>query len=368
LDDAQSEVEQAVAMAPDDAYAHYCRSVVLEHRRHFVEAEAAVRESLRLDSADPDFYAQLAVVLFHERKWQAALDASVEGLKFDSEHSGCTNLRSMALSQLGRQDEAIAAVDSALARDPDNEFAHANKGWALLHERKPKLALEHFREALRLDPNYESAQLGIVEALKAHNVVYRWMLTYFLWMSRLDNRTRWIVILGGYFGAKFLRNVARNTPSLELWIMPILVVYFIFVWLTWFAIPLFNLLLRFNKYGRHALSREQRISSNWFAGCCLVFALGAIWTLGTNSATGALVAIYGVGMAMPLVTLYALSPGWPRKWMSLLALAMAIVGASAIVASAVDSDIVQTLGMAFLFGFIATPWVANALANVTVRR
>src|SRR5690606_1373599 len=152
------------------------------------------------DSANADFYAQLATVLFQQKKWQAALDASLEGLKFDAEHTGCTHLRSMALTQLGRQQEAIATVDSALARDPDNEYAHTNKGWALLHEGKPKEALEHFREALRLDPNYEYAQHGIVEALKARNFIYRWMLAYFLWMSRLSDRAKWGVILGGYFG------------------------------------------------------------------------------------------------------------------------------------------------------------------------
>ncbi len=368
LDEAQAEVDQAIALTPDDGHAHYCRSVVLEHRRRYSEAEAAIREALQLDTANADYYAGLGVILFRQKKWQDALDMSLEGLSFEADHAGCNNLRTSALTQLGRQQEAIATVDSALSRDPDNEYAHANKGWALLHEGQPRPALDHFREALRLDPNYEYAQQGIVEALKARNFIYRWMLAYFLWMSRLDDRAKWAVILGGYFGAKLLKNMARNVPELAPWIAPILVLYFIFVLLTWFAVPFFNLLLRFNKFGRHALSRQQRISSNWFALCCVVFLLGIIGALVMESETAFFVAGYGIGMAFPLVTLYQFDKGWPRQAMTYLALGMAIVGAAAIMASALEMPIAQPLSIAFLLGFFATPWLANSLAGVSVKR
>ena len=62
------------------------------------------------------------------------------------------NLRAMALVQLGRKDEAAATLGSALADDPENALTHANQGWALLHQGDHAKALEHFREALRLDP------------------------------------------------------------------------------------------------------------------------------------------------------------------------------------------------------------------------
>jgi tetratricopeptide (TPR) repeat protein len=368
LPEAQEEVNQAVALAPDEPFSHYCRSIVLEHRNRLPEAETAAREALNLDTANADYYAQLGGVLFRQKKWQAALDMSLEGLKFDAEHAGCTNLRSMALTQLGYQHEAIASADMALARDPDSEYAHTNKGWALLHEGKPKEALEHFREALRLDPNYQYAQHGIVEALKARNIIYRWMLAYFLWMSRLSDRAKWGVILGGYFGARFLRSVARTSPELEPWIAPLLIAYFVFVMLTWFAVPLFNLLLRFNKFGRHALSRDQRTSSNWFSLCLCVFIAGVVGTFAFDSVASFYVAGYGLGMALPLVTIYHLDYGWPRKMMTLYALGMAAIGAATITAAVSELAIAEPLSLAFLLGIFASPWVANALAGVTVKR
>ena len=43
LPEAQAEVEQAITLAPDWDHAHYCRSVVLQERRRYADAEAAAR-------------------------------------------------------------------------------------------------------------------------------------------------------------------------------------------------------------------------------------------------------------------------------------------------------------------------------------
>ena len=110
--------------------------------------------------------------------------AAERGLAIDPEHNVCTNLRAMALVQLGRKDEAAETLGSALANDPENALTHANQGWALLHQGDHQRALEHFREALRIDPELEWAQAGIVEALKAQYLIYRLMLRFFLWMGR----------------------------------------------------------------------------------------------------------------------------------------------------------------------------------------
>jgi tetratricopeptide (TPR) repeat protein len=365
LEEAQYEAQEAITLEPDWAYAHHCRSIVLEHRKRYAEAEASAREAVRLEPQDADYRARLAATFFSQRKWQPALDAATEGLALDAEHQACNHLLSMALTKLGRQSEAVASTDALLARDADNPMAHTNKGWALLHQGKPREALEHFREALRIAPTFEYAQQGIVEALKARNPIYRWMLAYFLWMARLSNAARWGVILGGYFGAKFLNGLARNNPDWAPWILPFSMLYLVFVVLTWFAYPLFNLLLRFNKFGRYALSRDQRLASNWFAACLALFAVSLVAAIGWDLDFAYLGAALAVGMALPLVTLYHCDVGWPRQAMTAFAAAMALVGLGAIVALAVGHEVYFTLGALFVFGFIATPWVANYLATAT---
>ena len=261
-------------MAPDLPFAHYVRGRVLHARDRHEEAEAAVAEAIRLDSENPDYFWLAGAIQFERRRWSAALSLAEQGLAVDPEHAGCVNLRAMALVQLGRKGEAGQAIGAALARDPDNAVTHANQGWALLHQGDHQKVLEHFREALRLEPELEWARAGIVEALKARNVVYRWMLRYFLWMSRLSSQAQWGIILGGYFGYRMLATVARKHEGVAPYAWALMIAYIGFAVMTWLADPLFNLLLRLNRFGRLALSRKQVVSSNCIG--LLLLALAAL--------------------------------------------------------------------------------------------
>lgn len=368
LEEAERAAGEAISRAPDWAYPHNCRSVVLEYRRRFAEAEKAAREAVRLDPLDADYRARLATTLFRQGKWKETYDTAMEGLQHDPEHDGCNHLRTMALTKLGRQRDAVASVDAILARDPENAMAHANKGWALMHERQPREALEHFRESLRIDPTLEYAQHGIVEALKARNPIYRWILAYFLWMARLSDTVRWAVIIGGWLGMRALSGVADSNPALAPWILPLVVAYLVFVLLTWFAYPLFNLLLRFNKFGWYALSREQRAASNWFGLCLLVFVAAVISHFIWQLETALPIAIVAVGLALPLVTLYNCDKGWPRQAMTAFTAAMALVGFFAITLALMNHPSTNVARSLFLLGFIATPWLANYLMTQTAKR
>src|SRR6266851_1639615 len=262
LKEATAEAREAVRLDPELAQAHAALARVLSDRNYHADADAAAREAIRIDPDDADYRALLAAMLIERRDWQAALDAAEAGLELDAEHTGCSNLRSMALVKLGRNQEAREIGESALARDPHDAFSHASQGWALLNAGDRGKALEHFREALRLEPGMEYARLGIVEALKAQHLIYALMLRYFLWMGRLGRTVQWAIILGGYFGYRILYDLKEKNPALSPWINPLLVAYFIFAIMTWLASPLFNLMLRLNKFGRHILSREQTLESN----------------------------------------------------------------------------------------------------------
>ncbi len=372
LEDATEEARAAIGLAPDWAYTHYCLSRVLLARNRLAEAEAAAREAIELEPEDADYWAQLATIHMSQRQWKDALAAAEQGLSHNAEDAECANLRTMALAQLGRGADATKFVDETLARHPENAYSHAAKGWALLQQNKPKEALEHFRESLRLDPTLDFARGGMIEALKAHNPIYRAMLGYFLLMGRLSHNLQWAVVIGGWFGIKMLRAAAKANPALEPWFQPIILLYVVFVILTWFAVPLFNLLLRFNKYGRHALSRDQRAGSNAFAICLVLFLVG----LAANflapdpwGGIGFLVAMLSAGSALPLVTIYNCDIGWPRKMMTYFAVAMVSLALSVFMLPLfMGAEIVAPIIGIFAMGFILTPWFANYLMMQTVRR
>lgn len=378
--EATEAARQAIHLAPDFSFAHYAHARVLHDRNHFPEARAAIEEAIRLDSTDADYFSLLAAVHFDEKRWQDAANTAEQGLQFDPEHVGCTNLRAMAMVKLGRKAEAGATIDAALAKNPDNAVTHANQGWTLLERGDPKKALEHFREALRLDPENEWARHGIVEALKARNLLYALMLRYFLWMSKLSHNAQWGIIIGGYIGNRILGGMARSNPEFAPWILPLRVLYVTFAVLTWTAYPMFNLMLRLNRFGRLALTPEQTVESNWVGasfflalvslGGCVAMGFGSPWLMS--------LAVFGL-LLMPLSGLFRCALGWPRWTMIGVVGALLLVGIPANVmlwlayrgndryTKATADAAFGLLGL-FSVGVLLSTFLANYLATQRPRR
>ena len=176
--------QMAVHLAPAWPWAQYILAYVYRDTGKLREAEAAVKESVRLDASDADAWGLWASLAFGQSRWQEARDLAERGLTVSPDHVGCANLRAMALTKLEQPDAAQSALLSALAKEPENPLTHATRGWGLLEANKPQEAMAHFQESLRLDPESEWAKRGIVEALQARNPVYRAILQYFFWMGR----------------------------------------------------------------------------------------------------------------------------------------------------------------------------------------
>jgi tetratricopeptide (TPR) repeat protein len=377
--EAIAEAQQAVHLAPDDSYSHYVLACVLGGSNRLREAEASIQEAIRLNPTDPDCFTRLAEICFAQRRWQDTLDAAEHGLQFDPEHIQAINLRAMALVKLGRQDAAGAALQTALERNPEDALTHSNQGWRLIEAGEYDKALEHFREALRIDPEVEWARQGIVEALQARNIIYRMMLRYFLWMMKLSGRAQWAVVIGGYVGYRVLQGLARNNPDLAPWITPLLILYIAFAIMTWVSVPLFNLLLRLNRFGRLALSREQIITSNW-VGCCVAGALVSLGLyLGLDYGAGLLSALICAMLIPPISGVYKCDPGWPRTMAVLIALGLLACGllSAGLLWSAtfVEGDIRKVLGglgfllfWPFVLGAFASQFAVPALAAARPRR
>ena len=375
--DATTEAQQAVQLSPDMPFVHYALAVIWNKRNYDKEALAAINEALRLDSSDPDYFALLAKIHLNESRWPQALDAAEHGLRLDAENVDCNNLRAIALVKLGRKSEAGATIDAALRRNPDNAVTHANQGWTLLERNQPKEALEHFREALRLDPQNEWARRGIIEALKARNFIYALMLRYFLFMAKFSRKGQWGIIAGAYFGNQLLRALAAANPDWAPWILPIRILYAVFALMTWIASPLFNLLLRLNRFRRMVLSRDQITASNWIGIVLLLALLSLIGSLvfGFNTPWIMTALIFGL-LLLPVAGTFRCPVGSPRTIMAVYTIATAVCGLIAIAlffwADHQQDD--STRGTASLFlmlsllGAVASSWIVNIVVTQRRRR
>lgn len=359
--EAEAEAEQAVHLAPDHPYGYFVLSRVFQQQGKMRQAEKAIAEAIRLNPTDADYFAVLASLFAGQQQWAKVLEAAEQGLLLDAEHIGCGNLRAMALNKLGRRQESIGALDAALYRDPDNALTHANQGWIALEQNNHQGAMEHFREALRLNPELNWARSGILEALKARNPVYRWLLQYFFWMARMGPRLQWGVILGAYFGNQILRGIARSNPQLAPFLTPLIMLYLLFVYLTWTGKTLFNLLLRLDSFGRLVLTPQQVRVSN-IVGLMLLVALislGVGWVMPffLASAVGYALAL----LVIPVAHTLEREPGRNRTILFAYTGALTLVAVLALGALLADAQVFFSLAQLFFLGIFAFGWIGNIL-------
>lgn len=364
---------EAIALAPDWDYAHYVLARVYSERNRDKEALAAINEALRLDPEDADYCALKSSLYAGRSQWKSMLRWADAGLERDPEHVGCQNLRSMALGKLGESHQRGESLEAALTAAPDDAFTHANQGWMLLEQGAVSEAMDSFSEALRLDPHNEWARDGILASMKAKNPIYRGMLAYFIWMSRFPPRVQGGIVIGGLVGYNVVLRLQEARPQLSPVLLPLILLYLAFVFLSWTAEPLFNLLLFFDRRGRRVLSRQER----WAAaalGLVLLLALAALPVVSEASFEGWVPVIAFVSLAIPVSTAGECPRGWPTWAMvgiasTLAALALLNLAASYLWLSAGPEGPAPTRLYWWVFlGSVLSTWVGNFLKAAQVRR
>jgi Flp pilus assembly protein TadD len=352
--------QRAVALAPEDAFAHYALGIARYEHDDLPGAEAAARESLRLDQ-DANGYALLGQILNRRHRWQQALEAAEEGLRLEPGDNDCANVRAMALAGLGRADEAEQVVLEALERDPEDPYSMTEHGWVLLRQSRYDEALTTFRAALRLQPSYERARLGIVEALKARSGIYRFVLRYVFWLGSFEGRTQYVILFGLWFASRIVSSTLKANPTWWPVLGPLMGLYFVFAVSTWLAAPLLNLMLRLNPFGRLVLSEGEITASNLVGGCLVTSIVAGIVFAVTGATPAMAIAIVCALLMMPIAAAFAAEG--TRAWkplMSILAL-LTLFGAAAIVLSFFSTSAATATGGVLLLGVFLNQWLANYL-------
>ena len=254
-------INKAISIEPNESFYFYLLGFGYYQKNMYVPAKDNLAKAIRLNPYSPEFFGLLAFIFLDEKNYNEALEKANEGLELDPENITCLNARSRALSKLKRTAEAEETISDSLSNDPDNIYTHTTVGWNYFERGNHKKAEHHFREALRIDPNFDSARLGLKESLKSHFTPYKLIVQFSLWMSEKGKNFQWIFIIGLYIIFRVLRNVAETNQQLRPFILPLIVFYFVFVFFSWIANPIANFFLLFHKDGKHSLTKGESILS-----------------------------------------------------------------------------------------------------------
>lgn len=260
-------LQQAIRLDPQNSYYFYLLGFAHYRNNDNKVATAHLYRAIQLNPYGAEYYGLLAFVYLEEKEFETALAKADEGLAIDAENITCLNARSTAQNKLRRTDEAIATMENALAKDPDNEFTHATIGWNFLEKGKHKRATTHFREALRIAPNNHSAKAGLKEALKSKIPPYRWLLQFNFWIRNKGSRFRWIFIIAVLVGVRIIKELGDANKNFEGIALVVVGAYILFVATSWIINPLANLFLLFHKDGKHALDSSEKWNAIGFLFC-----------------------------------------------------------------------------------------------------
>lgn len=359
LDKAETTIDIAIGLSPDESHLFYIKARIAVQQESLDKAEKFIKQGIELYPYDADYFALLANIRLARKQFEEALEFADRALEIDAENVLALNTRSTALNKLNREEESYQTIEGALREDPNNAFTHANYGWVLLEKGQHKKALEHFKESLSQNPTFEFAQMGMLEAIKASNPIYRIFLKYSFWMGNLTAKYQWAVIIGFYVGFRGLRALANNNEALQPYLTPLIFALAIIAFSTWIINPIGNLFLRFNKYGKLLLSKEDKKSSNFVALSLGVFLTGLILYLVLSEEKYLAITAFGFAMMLPLSVMF--SPSKHKHSLLIYAIALAVLGTISIAITFSNGILINRITVFFLFGFIGFQWVANYL-------
>jgi tetratricopeptide (TPR) repeat protein len=161
LDESTQALQRAAELNPDSIRTLVNLSRVLNARGEFQAGLEAAESARRIDAEDPQALYLQARSLHNLQRDDEAVVALETALAFDSEYGHARNLLGLIQIHRGALDAAVENLNLAARYEPDVAFIHANLGRALELSGLHGEAAESFRVALELDPGQRTAVAGL---------------------------------------------------------------------------------------------------------------------------------------------------------------------------------------------------------------
>ncbi len=355
--DALEVIKIAIQSEPDNWYHFYVLARIYFEQKKLKNALSAINQAIELNPLSHECFLFLAYIQYSEEKWTEALESVNIALSFAPEDVQCLNLRTTILLRLKQKENALDTIDFALYNDPENSYSHANKGWALLEIGEYAGALMHFREALRLDPMNNFARSGLKEALKAKFPPYRMVLKYYLWLQTIGRTGKFVFVFGIYLIYRFMLELTEVNSMVKYIVYPLIFLYVIFAFSSWFIIPFSNMLLLSHKIGRYALTKDEKYGA-LIVTCLLTISLTAL-SIGYITQNEGMQVI-GIGSGLMLIPVGATFLSAPetnkRKVLAIVSVVLACMAICSIV------FVLPKLALLYVVGIAAFALISNIVS------
>lgn len=164
IDLAIENMEKSLQLDPDRASVHENLAHLLKEKGNIDKAIKHLQEATRIDHDNVTAHEQVAILLTTKGKIDAASHHFLETLRINPDDSAAMLNYIVFLVKVQRDDEAMVWIEEILKKGDFQAQAHNIKGVLLANKGKQIQAVEHFKEALRINPNLKSAEANLIKA------------------------------------------------------------------------------------------------------------------------------------------------------------------------------------------------------------
>ena len=116
------------------------------------DAARLARQALEILGPDAELYLILGLDAYSKRNWNLAISYYGRALDLEADFTKARNNLGIALSHVGRYEQAVLEFREIILRQPDHTNAHVNLANILTRLGHPNKALLHYRKALGMNP------------------------------------------------------------------------------------------------------------------------------------------------------------------------------------------------------------------------
>jgi tetratricopeptide (TPR) repeat protein len=182
--DALVSAQEAARLDPQNAHSHYIISLILDDLKQYREAERAIDAAKKLAPSVATYHTHDAFLALQQGLYKEAIDKAKLALSLDPFNDQAVRVLALSTINDGDAKGAIEIAEQALKIAADSEHSHALMAAILKRDKKNfAKALHHYRESLRINPNFAWAREGYMEMLSSRNPMYEFILGI-IWFAK----------------------------------------------------------------------------------------------------------------------------------------------------------------------------------------